>query len=396
VRTDYAALALAFLGLSSTLPTLASMFFAGALADRHDRGHLMRTVNLLSIVATTAAAVDLVYGPTTHIAVPGPAGFYLPLWVLLIYPAWALITASSALFRPAFNTSVPRVIETKDLGKANGAIYAVAALASAAATLVVGVLLAVGPAVYALGIPFALYFATQAALVLVDADLRVVRRSAPKSVLLEARDGFVFLARRRALLEVTIASLIVNFLSAVALVELGLYLEGWLGLTNGLWYGAMLAVLTAGGAAGFVLASQIRFEHRAGRVLILLTLVMGLALLAFGLVRSVWLALPIAFVYGMMPGMITTVFLSTVQATVPDEMMGRVFSADELGSYALVPVGQFAGGLLLLALGIQGMYLTAGGAIALLGLVMLLTFGSLRRLGYAPSEAPEPAAPETA
>ena len=395
VRTNYAALALAFLGLASTLPTLASMFFSGALADRHDRGHLMRTVNLLSILATAAIAADLVYGPTTHVALPGPPGFYLPLWVLLVYPAWALITVSSALFRPAFNTSIPRIVEPKDLGPANGAIYAIAAVASAITTLLVGVLLSVGPAVYALGIPFVLYFATQAALTLVDADLRVIRRTAPKSVLAEARDGFAYLGHRRELLEITIASLVVNFLSAVALVELGLYIEGWLGLTNGIWYGAMVAVLTAGTATGFILASQFRFEHRAGRVLITLILLMGLALLAFGLVRTIWLALPIAFLYGLMPGMITTVFLSTIQATVPDEMMGRVFSADELGSYALVPLGQFAGGLLLLALGIQGMYLTAGGAIALFGVLMLVTFGSLRRLGYVPKRPPDAPAPAT-
>jgi MFS family permease len=384
VRTTYAALALAFLGLSSTLPTLATMFVSGALADRYDRGHLMRTVNLVSILATVGAAADLAYGPTTHVAVPGPAGFYLPLWVLLAYPAWALITVTSTLFRPAFNTSIPRIIEPRNLGHANGVIYAIAAVASAVTTLFVGVLLALEPAVYALAVPFVLFFATQAALLLVDADLAVVRHKAPKSVLSEARDGFVYLGRQRGLLEITVASLVVNFLSAVALVELGLYIEGWLGLTNGIWYGAMIAVLTAGTATGFVLASRVRFEHRAGRVMIVLILLMGVALLAFGLVRSVWLALPIAFVYGMMPGMITTVLLSTIQATVPDEMMGRVFSADELGSYALVPVGQFAGGLLLLALGIQGMYLTAGGAIALFGVLMLATFSSLRRLGYRP------------
>jgi len=390
VRTSYAALALAFLGLSATVPALGAMFFSGALADRHDRGHLMRTVNLLSILATAAIAADLVYGPTSHVALPGPPGFYLPLWILLVYPAWALATVSSTLFRPAFNASLPRVVQTADLGSANGIIYAVAAIASAVATLAVGVLLSTGPAVYALGVPFLLFFVTQGALVLLGADLTVTRRSAPKSVAAEARDGFVYLYRRRELLEITVAALVVNFLSAVALVELGLYLEGWLGLTNGIWYGAMVAVLTAGTASGFVLASRIRFEHRAGRILIVLTLLMGVALLAFGLVRSVWLALPIGFVYGVMPGMINTVFLSTIQATVPDEMMGRVFSADEVGSYALVPVGQFTGGLVLLALGIQGMYLLAGGAIALFGLLMLATFGSLRRLGYAPRPTPEP------
>ncbi len=251
----------------------------------------------------------------------------------------------------------------------------------------VGALLDLYNPVYALGVQFALYFGTQLALLRIDTDLSVSRKGPPRAVLTEAREGFAYLGRRRELLEVTIAALVVNFLSALALVEVALYLQSWLGLSDGIWYGALVAVLTAGTATGFVLAPRLRFEPRAGRSIILLTLAMGVALLAFGLVRSVWLALPIAFVYGLMPGMIMTIFLSTVPATVPDEMMGRVFSADEVGSYALVPVGQFAGGLLVLAVGVQGTYLTAGGAIALFGLVMLLSFGSLLRLGYQPKHA---------
>ncbi len=391
-RTAYVALDLAFLGLSSAIPTLVGAFFSGALADRYDRGRLMRAINLLSIVATVLIAADIVYGPATRLPLPGPAGFFVPLWVIFLYPLWATVTVTTTLFRPAFNTAVPRVVEAAQFGRANGLIYGVAAASSLVGTIGVGVLLGATSAVYAIGVPFVLFFGTQTALLLVDVDLSVTRKTPPRSVLTEARAGFAYLGRRRELLEMTVAALIVNFLSALALVEVALYLQSWLGLSNGIWYGALVATLTAGTAIGFVLASHLKFEMRAGRMIILITGLMGIALLAFGLVRSVWLALPIAFVYGLMPGMIMTIFLSTVQATVPDEMMGRVFSADEVGSYALVPVGQFAGGLLVLALGVQGTYLTAGGAIVLFALLMVVSFGALRRLGYRPHEEVEPAA----
>ena len=394
-RTAYVALDLAFLGLSSAIPTLVGAFFSGALADRYDRGRLMRAINLLSIVATVLIAADIVYGPATRLPLPGPAGFFVPLWVILLYPLWATVTVTTTLFRPAFNTAVPRVVETAEFGRANGLIYGVAAASSLVGTVGVGVLLGSTSAVYAIGVPFVLFFGTQTALLLVDVDLSVSRKTPPRSVLTEARAGFAYLGRRRELLEMTVAALVVNFLSALALVEVALYLQSWLGLSNGIWYGALVATLTAGTAIGFVLASHLKFEMRAGRMIILITGLMGVALLAFGLVRSVWLALPIAFVYGLMPGMIMTIFLSTVQATVPDEMMGRVFSADEVGSYALVPVGQFAGGLLVLALGVQGTYLTAGGAIVLFTLLMVASFGALRRLGYEPHQEVE-STPESA
>jgi hypothetical protein len=386
-RTTYGALALAFLGLSSTLPTLAGAFFSGALADRFDRGALMKAVNLSSLAATAGLAADLVVLPGGRVPLPGPAGFYLPMWVLLLYPGWAAVAATTTLFRPAFNASVPRLVDAKDLPVANGMIYAIAATVSALGSLLVGGVLTLVAVAYALGVAFFLFFATQVALLFVHVDLSVSSRGPSRSVLKEATQGYSYLVRRRGLLEITIAALVVNFLSALALVELALYVASWLTLTQGIWYGAMIGAATAGVAVGFLLAPRLRFEARAGRAIIVLMLCMGLSLLALGLVRSIWLALPIIFVYGLMPGMITTVFLSTVQATVPDEMMGRVFSADEVGSQALTPVGQYAGGLLTLAVGIQGTYLSAGGAIIVFGLIMVASFGSLRRLGYRPPKA---------
>lgn len=386
-RTTYGALALAFLGLSSTVPTLACAFFSGALADRFDRGTLMRTVNLASLVATAGIASDFAILPGNHIPLPGPAGFYLPLWLLLLYPGWAAVAATTTLFRPAFNASVPRVVGAKDLPKANGAIYSVAAIVSASASFAVGGLLTVTAAAYALSVAFVLFFGTQVALLGIRTDLSVSRSGAPRSVLRDAAQGYSYLYRRKGLFELTIAALVLNFLTAVALVELALYVVSWLGLTQGIWYGAMIAVSTVGVAVGFAIAPRFRFEPHAGRVIIGLMIVIGLSILALGLVHSIWLALPIIFVFGLMPGMVMTIFLSTVQATVPDDMMGRVFSADEVGSEALVPVGQYAGGLLTLAVGIQGTYLLSGGAIVVFGLLMIGTFGSLRSLGYRPADS---------
>jgi hypothetical protein len=395
-RLAYGAIALTFLGLSSALPTFVAAFFSGALADRHDRVELMRLVNLVSILGTAAAAADLVFAPGRAIHLPLSPGFYLPLWVLLLYPCWATVVASTTIFRPAYNTAVPRLVETKQLGTANGLIYATAALVSAAGSFVVGVLLSLYSAADALAVPFVLFFATQVALLTVHGDFAVRRTGPVRSVAREAVEGFSYLKKRRELLELTIAALVVNFFSAIALVELGLYVASWLNLAEGIWYGAMITASTLGMALGFALISRFRFEPYAGRMIIVLSLSMGVALVALGLVRSVWLALPIIFVYGMMPGMIVTVFLSTVQATVPDSMMGRVFSADEVGSFSLIPFGQTAGGVLTVLFGVQGTYLGAGAAIVVFGFVMLTSFGAMRRLGYRPHVEEEPASVATA
>lgn len=392
-RGTYGALALAFLGLAATVPTLVSMFFSGPLTDRYDRAALMRAVNLASVVATLGLILDLVYAPSTRIALPGPAGFYLPLWLIFLYPAWAAIAVTTTLFRPAYNTSIAHFVPTADLGIANGAIYATAAGVSTASTLTVGALLALAPSVYALGVAFGLFFATQVALLLVRADLSVRRRTAHRSLWTEARAGYSFLYRQRGIFEVTVLALVVNLFAAMALVEMGLYIASWLGLTEGFWYGAMVASGTAGVAVGFLVVPHLRFEPRAGRFLIVLAFLLGGGLLALGLVHYIGFALAIYFAYGAVTGMLTNVFLSVVQATVPDEMMGRVFSADELGSSALIPVGQFVGGLLVLFVTVRGSFLLAGTLVLLFCVLVSFLFGAMRRLAYQPRPAEELATP---
>ncbi len=387
--TSYVALALTLFGLSSALPTLAGALFSGPLADRHDRGRLMRIANFASIVATAGLAADLFVSPARPLDLPGPAGFYLPLWVALALPGWALLASSSTIFRPAFNTVVPRFVGTPDLGRANGAIYASAAAASGLGTVASGIALSLGAGAYAFAIPLLLFVGAQASLLGLRGNLAVDRRGPTRSVRAEMAEGFRYLVHRVALFEMTLGALVINFLTAVALVELALYLMSWLSVSTGFWYGAMVATATAGSACGLVAASHLRFEERAGRLIIALVFVTGLAIAALALVRTIYLALPIIFVYGFAPGAITTVFLSVVQATVPDEKMGRVFAADEVGSLALVPFGQIAGGVLTIVVGVRGTYLLAGTGIVIFGVVMLTMFAALRRLGYRPGK-PEP------
>ncbi len=386
------AIALALLGLASALPTLASAFFSGPLADRHDRHLLLRIANLVSILATAGLALDLYARPSGDLRLPLAPSFYLPVWLVLAYPAWALLISSATIFRPAYNASIPRLVPTAELGVANGLVYAIAAGTSAAASLLVGVVLDVGPTVYALAVPFLLFLGTQVALAGVRADLSAPRPRPARRILPAVREGFAYLYRRRDLFELTICALVVNLLTALAFVELGFYVRFWLDLSNGFWYGAMIATSTAGAGVGMLAIAHARFEPRAGRVVIALVLLMGTTVVGLGFVRTIWLALPIVFAYGLLPGMVQTVFLSSAQATVPNEILGRVFSADEVGSYALVPVGQATGGALTYAIGVQGTYLTAGFSIIGLGLVMATGFGALKELGFEPEAPPAPAA----
>jgi hypothetical protein len=80
-------------------------------------------------------------------------------------------------------------------------------------------------------------------------------------------------------------------------------------------------------------------------------------------------------------GFAVTTWLSIVQIIVPNEMQGRYFGIDQLGSFAVIPVGQIVGGLAIAAVGLSWSYGIAGGAI-LISSLAFWGFADLRKLGY--------------
>ncbi|MGA7922782.1 MAG: MFS transporter [Thermoplasmata archaeon] len=396
--SGFAPLALALLGISATLPTLAAALVSGTLADRINRRWLMIVVNAAAIVAVFGLLLVFLFRPSTSISVPGPSGFYVPLYLLLAFPLWSVVTVCSVMFRPALNASLPRVVETAELGTANGFLFGVAIVLSIVVSLGATGSLESRGYVLALVLPLALYLIAQGALYPLPTNLSQTRSGPRESFLADAKAGYAYLWHRRVLLQLTLAALVINFLNAMAFVELGFYVRTWLNVGQPILYGSLVAAATLGVAVGSILISRIHFERRVGSLLILFILGEGLTVLAFGLIRSIWLAIPDFFVFGMFPGMFQTAFLATVQATVPDEVMGRVMAADEVGSLGLVPAGQYIGGILTAAVGVQVTYLAAGGGTGLLSAV-LATSSRVRKLGFDPGQPsrkvplpPEPAA----
>ncbi len=388
----FGALALAFLGISSTVPTLLAALFSGTLADRTDKRRLMAVVNLGALLATAGIAADLIIRPGGAISAPGAPGFYLPVWILVLYPFWALETTCVTIFRPTYNAALPRLVGRSDLGPANGVTYASALLLSVGAGLSASALarpIGAGPA---LGIPLALFAIAAAGLVALKGDFSPAEGAAGRRFMSDASEGYRYLYRRTELLELTFSALAINFLSALAFVELGLYVQFWLELSNPIFVGLMISGGSLGAAVGTLAVNRFSFERRAGRLLWILPIFQGLTIVGLGLVRTPWLAIPDMFLFGVFPGMFATVFFATVQATVPDDRLGRVLAADEVGSYALIPLGQTAGGLLTVSSGIQVTYLTAGIGTVGVGLLMG-AMPELRRLGFEPhDEPPSPAA----
>ncbi|HEV2166738.1 MAG TPA: MFS transporter [Thermoplasmata archaeon] len=382
---SYSALALAILGLSATVPTLVGAVLSGTLADRLDRRRLMGVTNVAGVVTTAGLVGVLFLHPNGHVPFPGPAGFYLPMWLVLACPLWAAVTASATLFRPAFNSNLPKLVPPAALGRANGLVYGVAVAASVLGSLSATALIMVANEGWALVVPLSLFVGTGFAVFAMRPSPGPTRIPTTRFTA-DVSEGYRFLFRNRALLQVTVASLLINFLTALAFVELGLYVRDWLGVGEAILLGAMTTGASVGSGVGTVLAGRLAFERRAGRYLILLTFGQGLTVLALAFSHSIWLSVPLMGLFGIFPGMAATVFLATMQAIVPNRVLGRVLAADEVGSYGMVPIGQYAGGLVTVLGGVQAAFVLAGaGTVATAG--AMATFSSLRRLGFDPGSS---------
>jgi MFS family permease len=146
-------------------------------------------------------------------------------------------------------------------------------------------------------------------------------------------------------------------------------------------YGIFLAFFSLGAAPGSLMVARIGAVRRAGLAWTIAGVVGGILLLVLVLVPTELVAFSAIFLFGVASGFAVTTWLSIVQIIVPNEMQGRYFGIDQLGSFAVIPVGQIVGGLAIAALGLSWSYGIAGGAI-LLSSLAFWGFADLRRLGY--------------
>jgi hypothetical protein len=199
-----------------------------------------------------------------------------------------------------------------------------------------------------------------------------------------ARDGFVFLARRRDLalpLGGAVAALVLFSMSATAEP---FFVTDVLG-AGSLAYGVLLTSWTLGMAAGSAgLAHRVPAAHCAAGALAAVVL-QGAGLAGAAISPVLWMAL-IGFVVGGVAHGVKNVLLRTlIHERVPEALRGRAFAAyngarngAELGALAL-------GGLVVGALGARPALLIAGVGPALIGLACLLALTMRRRAAAAPT-----------
>ncbi|MFY9717862.1 MAG: MFS transporter [Thermoplasmata archaeon] len=358
----------AYVGLTGILPGIALGLFAGVLADRYDRRRIMVTSDLVRMAVMAALSVSLYLD-----------GFSL----LLVLGAMTLVYSFSALFTPASQAILPRIVPTRQLEGANGLLSALTQTGYTVGAGAGGLLIVFAGSVTGLGLNAATYALSAVFLFQIAASYgRPVAMgvASARSFRREFREGVAYMQAHRPVLEVTVGFLPGNFLLTMVAAFFVVYAATVYGGDTAA-YGYLVAALAAGGVVGALAVPRLRARRFAGLLMGASVLAQGgaVALLVAG--RSLPVSLAGAVGAGVCIGLINTVYYSTMQAIVPNELLARVLSIDSVGSFMAVPAGLIVGGLLAASHGILFVY-----TVAALGLVgnglLLLALPGVRSLRY--------------
>ncbi len=157
--------------------------------------------------------------------------------------------------------------------------------------------------------------------------------------------GFAYARGKPGLLGFVLAAAAFNFVSMPLLVLLPFFVESTLG-RGAEWYGYLMAAISLGAVGGAISAGSLPFRGRSrSRFLVALMLVAPLGLALLGVVRTPTPALATAFALGLVTGAIGVYVMSSLQATTPPDLRGRMMGLFAALTGGAGPLGMALGGV---------------------------------------------------
>jgi MFS family permease len=330
------------------LPWLLFALPAGVLTDRHDRRLLMVTANVGRAAVTVFVAFVVAFGGGD---LPGPnqlddvVGTDVALYVCVLI-ATLLLGVGEVLYDNSAQTLMPAIVNSEQLERANGRLWA----AEEAANQFVGpplgsLLLAIGFAV-----PFVVdagSFAVAAALIalITPAARRVEAAAARRPWRQELAEGVRWLWRNELLRTMAVVLGLLNASASITFSVYVLFAQEVLGAST-----TEFAVIMMAGAAGAVIggwtASALSRALGSGPSLALSLAGMAAVEISIGLMSTVPLVAVMNLAGGLLTVLWNVITVSLRQALVPDHLLGRVNSVYRFFAWGMVPVGAALGGII--------------------------------------------------
>ena len=349
----------------SYTPILLFALIGGVTVDRFSRMQVMFVADILRFF--TLAGVALL-----------AFGHQLELWH--VYVTSVILGAVEAFFQPAYTAVMPDVVPRDLLVSANSLTGLSKQLAKVAGPALSGLIVKLGSTSTAFAINAGSFLISAACLLpilrLAGTKPDIVAKS---TILYDLKEGFRTVMRSSWLWVTILVAALLNvtqggpyIVGLPFLVKDNLHGDaGALGLAYSMFaVGSVLATLLIG-RAGSV--------PRRGLIAYGALIVSGLMTFAFGVSGSLVIILLISLVLGAAISVFTLIWTHLLQDLIPRDVLGRVVSIDNLGSYAFLPLSYGITGWATDRFGVAVVFLI-GGLLTTALPVLGLSQASIRRL----------------
>ncbi|HET8845084.1 MAG TPA: MFS transporter [Ktedonobacteraceae bacterium] len=340
--------------MASVVPKLVLVLVGGALADRLPRKHIV----LWSDAGRGILLLLLAIFSWMHL---------LQLWQFFIQAL--LFGIIDGFFDPAILSLTPELVKTEDLPSANSLVSFNQIMNQLLGPALGAILVALFSATGAFFVDALSFFASVGFLLCVrlpprlrepQASLEVAtdvdkaenepaKRQGLRGIAMDIGEGLVYVKQSPWILITIVAASVSNlgFIGALAVAMPKLVHDVY---GQGVWMLGLINSSTAvGSILGLALVSQASHLKRRGLLVYLSMLVSAVGIITFGLPFPPSLAPVIAPIAAGLAGIgfscFNTLWFTILQEKVPEEKLGRVFSIDTLGSFAMIPLADAFGGL---------------------------------------------------
>ncbi len=319
--------------LSFSLPFLLISPFAGAMVDRYNRKLMMMVSDLGAVLATVGL---LVLNASGH----------LEIWHMCV--ASAIFGLSNTFQWPAYMAAISTMVPKEQYGRANGLMSLIDSGPAVFSPIMAGALLPFIGLTGILVIDVGTFFLAIGALLVVHVPQPVLTaegQAGKGNLMKEAAYGFKYIFARRSLLNLLLVILCLNLVGGLSQ---SLFAPMILLRTNNnsAALGSIQSAFAIGGVVGGLIVSAWGgFRKRIRGMLIGWSVYAILGLILFGLARSLYMWIPIAFLAAISFPLTQSASNAIWQAKVAPDVQGRVFSARRLIAWLVDPIMPVVSGL---------------------------------------------------
>ena len=337
--------------MTAAIPRAGLMLLGGAVSDRTSPRRIMMLTAGARTVMVAAVSVLL----WAHV---------LKVWQR--YLLALCFGVADAFAGPAAQAYLPSLVQPEQLAAANSVTQSTVQVATLVAPAQVGLFIKAFGTAWAFFIDAVSFLFILGALWQLPDPPRAVGGSPRRSVGQSIFEGLRCVRSDVALTSLMLVIAVLNFAIAGP-VSLGIAIVAKEKLGTAVAFGLLMSAVAAGALTGTLLAGLTKHRRR-GRLLLLVSSVIGLSLGSPGLIARAPLLASVLFVMSATAAFLNVQLIAWFQQRVERAMMGRVMSVLMFASVGLMPFSLAASGVAM-KWSLPGTFLVAGGMVLMVTLL---------------------------